>query len=387
MTDRSCPKCNASIPAESLFCNMCGKKLTAAQKKKSVKSRGNGQGTAFKRGQTWTACVTVDWVFPQDNTKPRKPIRRTKGGFATKKEAIAYCPTLLAGGVEKPAEAPRLSSYWKTYSEGPMQKISKGKQSAYKTAWNKLKPIHDVRVDVLTVDLLQKTIDDACKTFDPAKDCKSLLSNLFEIAAAEKQVVRDLPSFITLPVHEESEPIPFNKEEQKKIWKAYDDGDIRAARHLLMIYTGMMPGELMNLRVEHIDLNSRTIMRAGLKTKIRKRTPVVLADCILPVVEDLIAHAMPSGYIWARNEKRWYDEYHAVLLENECRDLPPYSCRHTTATALAVDKNVAPQTIKKIMRWSTVKMLDHYAHPDTSDALQGVNTMAKPTDEEEKKEA
>ena len=142
----------------------------------------------------------------------------------------------------------------------------------------------------------------------------------------------------------------------------------------------------MNLRTEHIDLNNRIIVRAGLKTKIRKRTPVVLADCILPVVEDLITNAMPSGYIWPRNEERWYKEYHAVLTENNCRDLPPYSCRHTTATALAVDKNVAPQTIKKIMRWSTVKMLDHYAHPDTSDALQGVNTMVKPTADKDQKE-
>jgi len=380
----NCPKCGRDVPVDSLFCNYCGKKLTV-QKKKPVKARGNGQGTAYKRGRTWTACVTMDWITPQDPSMPKKPIRRTKGGFPSKADAIAYCPVLRAGGVEKPTDAPRLSSYWKTYSEGPMLKISKGKQSAYRTAWNKLKDIHDVRVDVLTVDLLQKTIDKTCKTFDPAKDCKSLLSNLFEIAAAEKQVVRDLPSFITLPEHEPSEPIPFNADEQKKIWHAYDNGDRRAAAHLLMIYTGMMPGELMNLKVENIDLNGRIIVRAGLKTKIRKRTPVVLADCILPVVEDLIANAMPSGYVWKRNEKAWYDNYYAVLKENGCRDLPPYSCRHTTATALAVDKNVAPQTIKKIMRWSTVKMLDHYAHPDTSDALQGINTMAKPTADEEPK--
>lgn len=382
----TCPKCGKEVPEGSSFCNYCGKKLIV-QKRKSVKVRGNGMGCAYKRGKTWTACVTMDWIMPDDPTVPKKPIRRTKGGFASKAEAIAYCPTLLAGGVEKPAEAPRLSEYWNTYSKGLMLKISKGKQSAYRTAWNKLKPIHDVRVDALTVDLLQRTIDSSCKTFDPAKDCKSLLSNLFEIAASEKQVVRDLPSFITLPEHEPSEPIPFNADEQKKIWKAYDNGDRRAAAHLLMIYTGMMPGELMLLKVENINLEERTILRSGLKTKIRKRTPVVLADCILPIVEDLIANAMPSGYIWPRNEKRWYENYHALLQENECRDLPPYSCRHTTATALAVDKNVAPQTIKKIMRWSTVKMLDHYAHPDTSDALEGVNTMSKPTVDDEKKDA
>lgn len=343
------------------------------------KVRGNGQGTAYKRGSTWTACVTVGWIIPSDPEKPKKPIRRTKGGFTTKKDAIAYCPTLLAGGIEPRKEAPRLSDYWRTYSEGKMKEISKGKQSAYRTAWKKLKPIHDVRMDCISVDLMQKTIDDACKTFDPAKDCKNLLSNLFELAAAERYASRELPSFITLPEHEEAERIPFNKDEQKAIWKAYDDGDRRAAAHLLMIYTGMMPGELQLLKVENIDLEKRIILRAGLKTKVRKRTPVVLADCILPVVEDLIAHAQPSGYIWKRNEKAWYENYYAVLESAGCRKLTPYSCRHTTATALAVDQNVAPQTIKKIMRWSTVKMLDKYAHPQVSDALEGVNRIEKPT--------
>lgn len=345
------------------------------------KMRGNGQGTAFRRGSTWTACVTIGWIQPSDPSKPKKPIRKTKGGFATKKEAIAYCPTLLAGGYEKQAEAPRLSAYWKTYSEGKMTELSKGKQSAYRTAWNKLKSIHDVRVDAITVDLMQKTVSEACKTFDPAKDCRSLLTNLFELAASERWTARELPSFITLPEHEEKERIPFNADEQKKIWAAYDNGDIRAARHLLMIYSGMMPGELQILKVENIDLDNKIILRSGLKTKIRKRTPVVLADCIIPVVQDLIDHAQPSGYIWKRNEKLWYDEYYAVLQENECRKLSPYSCRHTTATALAVDQNVAPQTIKKIMRWSTAKLLDHYAHPETEDALEGVNTLTKPSGE------
>ena len=357
--------------------------MSEEKKKQRHKARGNGQGTAYKRGQTWTACVTVGWILPDDPEKPSRPIRRTKGGFSTKKDAIAYCPTLLAGGITPRKEAPRLSDYWRSYSEGPMLEISKGKQSAYRTAWKKLKPIHDVRVDCISVELLQKTIDEATTTYDPAKDCKNLLSNLFELAAAERQAARELPSFIKLPEHEEKERIPFNKEEQKAIWKVYDDGDRRAAAHLLMIYTGMMPGELMLLKVEHIDLENRVIIRAGLKTKVRKRTPVVLADCILPIVEDLIAHAMPSGYIWKRDEKVWYSDYYAVLEKAGCRRLTPYSCRHTTATALAVDKNIAPQTIKKIMRWSTVKMLDKYAHPQTDDALAGVNMIERPTVDKE----
>lgn len=342
-----------------------------------VKVRGNGQGTAFRRGRTWTACVTIGWELPDDPSKPKKPIRRTKGGFASKKDAIAYCPVLLSGGVEKRKEAPRLSEYWKTYSEGRMLKLGKNTQSAYKTAWKKLRTVHDIRIDNITVDLLQQVIDDKCPTHDTAADCRDLLTNLFKLAGAEQTANSSLPSFITLPDHTEKERIPFSKEEQKQIWKAYDNGDRRAGTHLLMIYTGMMPGEAMKLKVCNIDFDHRVIIRSGLKTKVRQQTPIVLADCILPVLQDLVEHAMPSGYIWKQKEKEWYANYYAVLEENGCRRLTPYSCRHTTATALAVDKNVAPQTIKKIMRWSSTRMLDRYAHPDTEDALAGVNRIEK----------
>lgn len=378
----NCPKCNKPVTDDSVFCNYCGKKLTV-QKKKAVKVRGNGMGCAYKRGKTWTACVTMDWIMPDDPTIPKKPIRRTKGGFATKAEAIAYCPTLLAGGVEKPTEVPRLSYYWKVYSEGDMLQISKGKQSAYRTAWKKLKQIHDVRVDAITVDLLRNVVSDACKTYDPAKDCKSLLSNLFELAAADRYAVRELPSYIILPEHEEKERIPFTKEEQVALWKAYDNGDIRAAVPLLMIATGLMPGEMQMLKVENIDIKNKVILRSGIKTKVRKRTPVVMSDAILPVVQDLIAHAQPSGYLWKRVEKKWYDNYYAALESAGCRRLSPYSCRHTCASNLSIDKNIPPQTIRKVMRWSTSKMLDRYSHPSTEDALNAVNTVDRPTADEE----
>lgn len=346
-----------------------------------AKTRGNGQGTAYKRGQTWTACVTIDWVLPADPNKPKRPIRRTKGGFTTKRDALAYCPTLLAGGYERPAEAPRLSAYWKTYSEGDMLKLARNTQSAYRTAWNRMKSLHDIRVNTITVELLRAVVSEACKTYDTMKDCKDLLSNLFTLAAADDFAKRELPSFIVLPEHEEKERIPFNSDEQKKIWKAYDNGDMRAAVHLLMIYSGMMPGEAQKLKVENIDMKNRIIIRSGIKTKVRKKTPIVIAESILPVVQDLIDHAQPSGYIWKRNEKAWYENYYALLEETGCRRLTPYSCRHTTATALAVDQKVAPQTIKKIMRWSTAKMLDKYAHPDTSDALAGVDMIQRPEKE------
>jgi len=349
------------------------------EKKRRPKNRGNGQGCAYRRkGQTtWTACVVIDWRYPADPSKPRIPVKRTKAGFATKREALEYCPTLRAGGYTKPKDAPRLSVYWKQYSENAMLKIGKDKQYAYKAAWKKLAPIQDARIDTLTIDDLQETVSTVAHTFYTQKDCKTLLKRLYERAHSEGFVQAVLPDYIELVALEEKEQVPFSKEEQQALWKLYENGNLDAGIPLLMIYTGMMPGEAQLLKVEHIDLEAKTMYGMNLKTKVRKKTPVVLADSILPVVEDLIAHAQKNGNIWPHNEGRWYERYYAVLEAAGCRRLTPYSCRHTTATALAVDAGIAPQIAKRVMRWSTAKMMDKYAHPDMNDALNAVNAIKK----------
>ena len=369
-----CPKCKTAQRDGAVFCDMCGKKLMS-QKKGRTKSRGNGTGTAFRRGSTWTAQVVVDRVVVADD-KPLKKITRSKGGFKTRDEALRYCP-ILKSGPQKPALAPTLSHYWGTYQTGAYEALSASKKQAYRTAWNKLDKIADTRIDQLTVSDLQKVVAEKCSTYYTARDVRTLLISLFRIAAAEGYVRQEVPTFIQLPALEEKEQTPFSQTEQAALWKQYESGDIRAAVPLLMIYTGMMPGEAMRLRVDQIDIHGRRIHGAGMKTKVRKQTDIVLADDIVPLVQDLIDHAQPSGYIWKRDEKLWYEEYHAVLKDAGCRDLPPYSCRHTTATALAVTKNIAPQTVKKVMRWSTAKMLDRYAHASNEEALAAVNSLSK----------
>ena len=344
-------------------------------KKRRTKTRGNGTGTAFKRGSTWTAQVVIGWKVIADD-KPLSAITRSKGGFKTRDAALRYCPILKAGP-QKPVEAPTLEHYWNTYKDGKYTALSPSKQQAYRTAWKKLADISKFRVDQLTVSDLQQLVGEKCNSFYTAKDVRTLLINLFRIAAAEGYANKDIPTFITLPRLEESEKIPFSETEQAAIWKAYEAGDLRAAAPLLMIYTGMMPGEAMQLKVDQIDMERRLIRGAGMKTKVRKATDIVLAESIIPVVQDLIDHAQPSGYIWKRCEDEWYANYYAAIEAAGCRRLPPYSCRHTTATALAITEGVAPQTIRKVMRWSTAKMLDRYAHPDQDDALAAVNTIKK----------
>ena len=261
-----------------------------------------------------------------------------------------------------------------------METLSKSKQVAYKGAWKKLSRIHSRPVDAISVTELRAVVSEAASSYYTARDCKVLLSHLFKLAAADGWASKDLPSFIPLPSLEEKERDVFTVFEQKALWTAYERGDIGAAVPLVMICTGMMPGEMMNLKIENIDLQNQRITGVGMKTKVRRSSPVILPEDIVPVLEDLIAHAQQSGYLFKRNETNWYRDYYAALERAGCRRLEPYCCRHSTATRLAISESIAPQTIQRIMRWSSTKMLDRYAHPDSSDVLTAANTIKKLTD-------
>lgn len=55
---KTCRKCSAELPPEALFCHLCGAKQEVTVRPHGVKKRGNGQGSAWKRGSTWSATVT-----------------------------------------------------------------------------------------------------------------------------------------------------------------------------------------------------------------------------------------------------------------------------------------------------------------------------------------
>lgn len=367
-----CRKCNREAPQDALYCPFCGRSLYP---KRNRHKRGNGQGTAIQRGKTWTARVVVAYKLSEGDHPHKQPVYRTKGGFKTKREALDYCVTLKAQDYKPKGNAPQLIDYWNTYEKGELESLSKSKQTAYRGAWKKLKAIHYRPVDQLTVAEIREAVNAVAVTYYTVRDCKSVLTHLFELAGADGWCSKDIPSYIVLPKLEEKERQSFTEDEQTALWKLYESGDLRAAIPLLMICTGIMPGEVQNLKVENIDLETRKITGVGMKTKVRKQSPVYIPDDLLPVVEDLIANAQPSGYIFVRNEDKWYADYYAALAAAKCRRLEPYSCRHTTATRLAITENVAPQTIKRMMRWSTTKMLDRYAHPDETDVFEAANTF------------
>ena len=371
-----CSKCNRTIPDDAALCCYCGKKYIISKPKK-VHQRPNGSGYATRRGNGWTSFYIVGWKI-NENGKPL-PITKTKSGFKTKTEALDYCSKLKKQFEDAPTVklSPVTRHYWEMLEKGEFAQLSKDRAKAYRIAWNRMGDIADRPINTLTINDLRSVVYDTTSTYYPARDMKTVLNKIFFMAAAEGWVNKDLPAFIILPPLNEKERTPFTKEEQKMLWTAYENGCLDAAFALVMIHTGMMPGELQQITASMIDFENHIICGAGLKTDIRRETPIVIPDCLVPVLMDIINQvgAHENEPIIGVKKHAFYDHYYHGLEVAGTRKLEPYSCRHTMATALAIDENIAPQTVMKVMRWKSTKMLDRYAHPNLLDAQEAVNQV------------
>lgn len=368
----TCQKCKKEIPEGSLYCLYCGAKQSDDEKKHKHR-HANGTGYAYRRpGQrTWTARVTVAMVAKDGHVIQKF---KTKAGFRTETEARLYCAKLKEEK-EAPPKVPTLFDYWQQYEETSLPSLSKDKVFAYRKAWERLKDLHHVPMDhILTADM-QRAINSQTASYYPARDMKTVLTHLFKLAAADGMASKDPPTLLVLPKLNETERIPFSDMEQAALWRLWESGCHDAAIPLVMIYTGMMPCELMGLTVRMVDLDGQQITGASMKTEVRKKSAVLLPDTIIPVISACMDGLNENDHLFPRSEQTFYDRYYDALAAAGTRRLTPYSCRHTTATALAITEGIAPQTIKKVMRWSSTRMLDRYAHPTKQDAIDAVNKI------------
>lgn len=332
------------------------------------RARANGTGSVYKRKDRpgWTAQV-VDVFKP--NGQP-KLIR--KGGFKTKTDAVKALATLKEEyNNSKPL--PTVEYYYNVFCKGRGAKISKDKKQAYDIAFNRLKDYHKTPVNELRVSDMQEVINTSCKTFYPAKDLRGILRHILRRAAADDLPVNpNLPDLLELPKLVEKKREPFTEEEQIALWLSYEAGNRSAAVPLIMIYTGMMTGEMRQLEAFMVDLEHQMIVNDGLKTDERRTKAILIPDDIVPLLQDLIAQK-PEGRIFPMSEDDFYTMYYTALKDAGIeRHLTPYSCRTTTATTLAVHREVAPQVVQRVMRWKSTKVMDRYVNPDDSDARKAL---------------
>lgn len=258
----NCIKCKKDLPDGALFCCFCGKKQVKAKRK--APKRGNKQGTAYQRGNTWEAQVVIGYKYPDDPSKPKYPVKRRKGGFKTKEEAINACPALRLGGNERVQMT--LQQVWQAWSQLYAPRIVKSTMAGYKAAYEHFHTLHGTFMHMISAEDLQKCMDE-CKAGKRTHQVMKVIAGLLWGYAYDKNIIdKDITKNLFTGHGKSKKRVPLTEAEVEIIRQAI--GKEPYAEYVYCLcYLGLRPGEMLELRKDQLHTYKKMLyLVAGKKT-------------------------------------------------------------------------------------------------------------------------
>ena len=269
--------------------------MTEAKRKARPKVRGNGQGCAYQRpGQkTWTVEVVVGWKFPNgDPTRPKRPVRKTKGGFATKKLALDYVDSLQSqSGKQIRMTLEEVYLAWKPSYE---KRIDASTMAGYYSAYKHFSALHGTYMDKISSEDLQGCMD-ACSAGKRTHQNMRVIANILWKYAIGKNIIdKNVASnlytgkgvSVKREALTESEEITIKNVIKKERYAEYI---------YCLIYLGFRPGEFLELKKEQLFCTNIAekpndeprfvwYFVSGKKTEVGRNRIVTIPDKILPYI-------------------------------------------------------------------------------------------------------
>lgn len=331
----NCRKCKRETPSDALYCPYCGVSLQPKKNTRKPRTRPNGTGTAFKRGKTWTAQITIGW---QDG----KQRYRTKGGFSTRREALEYCSQLKV----LPKQKPKLTfqAIYDMWLPTHENRVSHSTINCYKAAYKYFAPLYNLPFADIDVDALQECLDDSGKGKRTKENMKALAGLLMKFAIPRHQTDMNYAEFLHTGNDAKSTRPAFTKEQVEAI-KGQIGVTPYAEYVYVLIYTGFRPSEMFNLtQKDYVN----AVLYGGAKTRAGKGRAVPVSSLIRPYIGEKTEKN--SIWLFPRDDgsqmtvNYFRDNYFYQVLANAgIQHLPtqenpayytPYSCRHTFANML-----------------------------------------------------
>ena len=301
--------------------------------KKGVKSRGNGTGSALHVStNNWKAIAVIGY------NAEGNPIRRTKSGFKTRTEALAYIPTLKRVKQEK--KPVRLSEAYKEWEK--TVSISQSTMGCYRAGFKIYEELYHTPLRDLDIDDLQECLDSCEKGKRTRHNAKTILGLIYKWAIPRGYADLNLAQYLKIGGADESQRKEgFTPAQLEQIKKAI--GTIPIARIIYChCYLGFRPSALLALQKSDYHLEGHYFV-GGIKTEAGKNRTVTISPKIQPYIDSLLSSAQ-GNYIFSLSaDKMSMQKYRTLFYD--CMELlgfqkegehtyTPHSCRHTFATLM-----------------------------------------------------
>lgn len=364
-------------------------------------------GCAYQRpGQkTWTVEVVVGWKFPNgDPSKPKRAVRKTKGGFRTKKEALDYVSKLQhSGAVRVRMSMEELYEEWEKHYT---PRVGESTMDGYYYAYQHFAPLHGVYMDLIRAEDLQECMDE-CKAGKRTHENMRCVANLLWKYAIDTNILdRNVAANLFTGKGRSVQREALTVEEEQAI-KSFIGKERYAEYIYCLCWLGFRPGEMLELRKDQLFRGTVTIDKNavdiwyfvnGKKTDSGRDRVVVVPDEILPVILDRMfvpgTNLVFPQYQFNRKKEPKFEGFkemhHSYLNKHVFKPLMeklginkekvPYSARHSYADKLKNAVGTDRDKAALIGHSNYLFTQDKYQSSHMKDLYEIVNSFAQKED-------
>lgn len=326
--------------------------------------RGNGDGSIFKlsgkRRKPYAVRVTIGWT--DDGKQKYKYI----GYYEGKTEAKNALREYLLNPQKIKLERQTL----KTIFDNMLEKsdFSKGTREQYAGGFKMLAPLHNKAIQEIELEEIEEIIDQQ-QAISAQKRIKKALSNCYKYAMRYDYVSKNLADFINIKEEKAAEKTPFTIAEIKKLWKyvgteRFDDIP------LILLYSGLRISELLELRIENVDLQNKTISVEKSKTAAGIRV-LPIHEKIIPLIEKRY-NKNNTHLITLSGKEMTYSQFNRSYWKIENHTI--HETRHTFITHLSKCSSDGI-AIKKIVGHAVSDITEHYTHRTIEELNTEINKL------------
>lgn len=259
----------------------------------------NGAGTVYKRKEKtrkpYVVRVTEGWK-EEDGRFVQK--RRLLGCYRTQTEARQALADYHANPLVFQQDA-TFSEVYEKWSAKKYQDLSASAVRAYKAAFNHSVKLHSMKMRDVQAVALQNVLDTGGHSYDTKRFMAQLWRQMFTFAIANQLIQTGLnpADYLDLGKKEEQKAPHqrFTKDDIEALWQHADDPNVRIV--LILIYTGLRPGELVDLKKKNVHEDWIYIDHGKTENAVRK---VPLHWAIVPFVQDLME--VPGEYLVQKDD-------------------------------------------------------------------------------------
>lgn len=345
-------------------------------------SYGSVYKLAGKRRKPWTARKTIGWK-PVPEKSSAYPIYKFIGYYKSKAEALEALALYNANGAaDLDFDSITFSELYEKWSDIHFEKVKS--VAPYKISYKLSAPLHNMQVANIKLGHLQNVVDESRKNTPTLKNLKNLWGLMWDFAVQHEVVPpskREIIKFvdITKPGNPNAaDRKPFTQNAIKTLWNACRL-DENAGVALILIYTGMRIGELLELKKEDVHLEERWLYVRAAKTSAGVRE-VPIAEKIVPLFR--YWEQKNSDYLICSENKKPYsynrfynDCWIPIMYDLSLYGYTPHCARHT-CISLLTEAGVDERVIQKIVghKGNGVTQVV-YTHLDLPSKLDAINKI------------